>query len=68
VKLRHDPWDPPFPVRLELRADGPVLVGQQGKRRVEVRPRHIRRFCLAEATDAERAALEEYGFRWLVME
>ena len=45
----------------------PVLIGTAGSKEVVVTSRDVREYDLAEATDAERATLEEYGFRWLIM-
>ena len=44
-----------------------VLVGTAGRKEVVVTSRDVREYELAEATDAERATLEEYGFRWLIL-
>ena len=45
----------------------PVLIGTAGSKEVVVTSRDVREYDLAEATDAEKAALEEYGFRWLIL-
>ena len=45
----------------------PVLIGTADRKEVVVTPSDVREYELAEATEAERATLEEYGFRWLVM-
>ena len=68
MKIRGKPYNAPFRVRLELRPEGAVLVGRDDGRRVEVHPREIRMYSLAEATDYEKQALEEYGFRWLILD
>ena len=45
----------------------PVLIGNADGKDVVVTPFDIRKYELVEATDAERATLEEYGFRWLIL-
>ena len=45
----------------------PVPIGTSGSREVGVAPCDVHEYELAEATEAEKATLEEYGFRWLIM-
>lgn len=45
----------------------PVLVGNADGKKIIVTPFDVRKYDLVEATDAERATLEEYGFRWLIL-
>ena len=45
----------------------PILVGTAGCKEVVVTSRDVREYDLAEATDAERATLEEYAFLWLIL-
>ena len=45
----------------------PILIGGEGRKEVVVTSRDVREYELAESTDAEKATLEEYGFRWLIL-
>jgi len=53
--------------KITLQPGTPILVGDEEGRRVIVAPQDVRSYELAESTSAERAALQEYGFTWLVL-
>jgi len=78
MKLRGADGVSAFTVRLEflkasvakrrdLQPGTPVLVGNEEGKKVYVAPKDVRSYELAEATDAEREALLEYGFNWLLL-